>query len=415
MRRSQRGGVFIITLGVLIALMMVLTAAVTSQRQAMRAEINRLDHREAEMAAMAGVQRAIATLATQPQSPTTQNDPWFTLGTNGDERFTDGATIFRLQVIDAGSLININTAPLAQLQKLPLSQEQIDCLLDFREASRTPRADGAKDEYYSSLQNPYNAKELPFDSVDELLQVKGFTPDILYLPPTNQVNTAAPLVAESNGITPVLADLLTVDSTSQPMSAAGAALPNIATANIAAIQRAVGNQTVATQIFQRRGTFTTWAQVLAVPGITTTTARALVNAFRVGGATAQQGKINLNTATDNVLNSIPNMSSDVVSAIISRQGTGFTQLGDVFDIPGYSIQLARQTIDRFSVDSNVFIIRVVGLAGSTQVPLQVTVSIAANQPPKIIRIEHPPQPDVATSRWGWQQNTQSDTDLKGGL
>lgn len=434
MRRTQRGGVLILTLGILTALVLILTAAVSTQRQASRAERNRMDGRLAEISARAAVQRAIAALATQAASPTKLQDEWATLGTNGNENFILASGRFRMQIVDAGSLINLNTAPLAQLQRLPLTQEQIDCLLDFREASRTARADGAKDEYYNNLQNPYNTKLLPFESVDELLQVKDFTPSVLYEPQTAVVSTANPLVAEADGVTPVLADLLTVDSSSSATSAAGAALPTLAQArNAQQLVNAGVPAQLANTIYGQRQTFRTMGNVMAVQGMTPAAARAIVNAFRVGGTATQAGKINLNTATDNVLNSLPNLAPDIVSAIISRQSSGFTQLGDVFDIPGYTVAVARQTIDQFAINSSVFEIRVVGTAGpqydssnssndavtpadtwagSAKVALIAIVKIQNGRPPQILRIERPPQPDVEISRWGWDAATSTDTDLR---
>lgn len=414
MRRTQRGVVFVLTLAVLTALVLVLVAASAAHRQAATAEANRIGLRRAELAARAGIQRGIAALGTQAASPTTTQDEWATLGNAGSDNFIDGSSHFRMQIVDAASLINLNTATEAQFQKLPLTQEQIDCLLDFREAGTTPRADGAKDEFYNALPNGYNTKLQPFETVDELLQVRDFTPEVLYQPQTNTISSSTPLVAESNGVTPVLADLLTVDSVSTAVSSAGANLPALRTVpNQAALQRILGNPVLATAVFNQRQTFTSMGQVLRLPGFTTATARALVNSYMVGN-TNQQGRINLNTATDNVLNTIPNLSPDIVNAIISRQSSGFSQLGDVFDVPGYTIAMAQTSIDSFAVNSSVFLIRVEGISGTSRVPLEAVVSISSTQPPRILRINRPVQPDVATSRWGWPTTTTSDVSLKEG-
>ena len=56
----------------------------------------------------------------------------------------------------------------------------IDPILDWKEPGEIPRTKGAKtDDYYSRLDPPYKAKGGPFDTVRELLLVKGFSEAIL--------------------------------------------------------------------------------------------------------------------------------------------------------------------------------------------------------------------------------------------
>jgi general secretion pathway protein K len=55
-----------------------------------------------------------------------------------------------------------------------------DSILDWRDEDELHRLSGAESEYYMSLPIPYRAKNAPFDSVDELLLVRGVTPEILY-------------------------------------------------------------------------------------------------------------------------------------------------------------------------------------------------------------------------------------------
>ncbi|MDY6954264.1 MAG: type II secretion system protein GspK, partial [Thermodesulfobacteriota bacterium] len=42
------------------------------------------------------------------------------------------------------------------------------------------RLDGAEDDYYMSLERPYHCKNGPLDSPEELLLVKGITPELFY-------------------------------------------------------------------------------------------------------------------------------------------------------------------------------------------------------------------------------------------
>ncbi len=55
-----------------------------------------------------------------------------------------------------------------------------DSILDWRDADDLHRISGAENKYYQSLPNPYSAKNGNFDSPEELLLVKGMTPEIFY-------------------------------------------------------------------------------------------------------------------------------------------------------------------------------------------------------------------------------------------
>jgi len=56
----------------------------------------------------------------------------------------------------------------------------VQCLLDWREPGDTPRPKGAKSDYYRSLKPGYRPKLGRFDTVEELLLVKGFTGWVMY-------------------------------------------------------------------------------------------------------------------------------------------------------------------------------------------------------------------------------------------
>jgi general secretion pathway protein K len=52
--------------------------------------------------------------------------------------------------------------------------------MDWREKGDLRRLNGAKSDYYLSLPNPYKAKNADFDTLEELLLVKGVTRELLY-------------------------------------------------------------------------------------------------------------------------------------------------------------------------------------------------------------------------------------------
>jgi general secretion pathway protein K len=52
--------------------------------------------------------------------------------------------------------------------------------MDWRDPDDLHRASGAENEYYRSLTPPYTAKNGPFDMVEDLLWVRGVTPELFY-------------------------------------------------------------------------------------------------------------------------------------------------------------------------------------------------------------------------------------------
>ena len=56
----------------------------------------------------------------------------------------------------------------------------VDSILDWKDQDNLHRLNGAEDEYYQSLPVPYRAKNAVFDTLEELQQVRGVTPEILH-------------------------------------------------------------------------------------------------------------------------------------------------------------------------------------------------------------------------------------------
>ncbi len=97
----------------------------------------------------------------------------------------------RYGIIDEGSKININTASREQLLAFfdqfeyenVTSPELADAIIDWRDEDDKPNsAYGAESNYYFRLNPRYRAKNRYFDTVEELLMVKGFNSNgqILY-------------------------------------------------------------------------------------------------------------------------------------------------------------------------------------------------------------------------------------------
>lgn len=399
----------IMTMVVLASVTAILATAVATESAEVRSAILRLERSKARIAAEAGIQYAISAFIEQDPGLVTQLNDWYLLGNQSNDLFQIGNVTFRLQIADASSLANLNTAPETDLQNMGLTSEQVDSLLDWREEGTTPRTEGAKDEFYNSLTYPYNAQLRRMDSLDELLLVKGFEPSVLI---------QNPVLENTSGVTPrPLYSLSTVDSFCPNTNGQGQQMGDLNTVQVNALMQQGVPQQVAAAIIARRnqlgGQFATIGQALQVNGMTIDAAGAIVDNYVVGAAPRSEGKININTASEDVLLTVTGMTSDVAQGIVSRQSAGSQTLSELFQVPGFTLELMQASADRFTTKSETFLIRVEGQSGSTRVPLEAVVSINGGRT-RILKVYDPPQADMR-ELWGWPEETTNEIVIAEGL
>lgn len=427
-RRRTRGTALIMALAVMAGLVAVLASLAASEHVAVQAQINREERSRALLACQSGIQRAIVTLAEiaapgqsgQTSSTSTNSnanttvstssqDDWAQLGQNSDERFLVGDLSFRLQVLDGSSFLNINTMSMAEMNLLPFTQNEIAAILDFRSAGTTPSALGAKDEYYTNLMNPYNCKEAPFETVDELLQVRDLTAQHLYEPRTD-VTVSAPQIQDVNGNQLPLAAIFTAVSYSARLSPTGGNLINVNSTASGARLRTLLSPNVLGTVLARQN-WTSLGQLCAIPRATTQDLSNILNYLSIGPPAARvSGLININTATQNVLQLLPGVTPDIASSIVNQQATGFTSLGAITTVSGVNGAVLSQIADLITANSQTFVVRVIGTAGSTSIPVEALIDVE-NGVPKILQMQEQPFNDMIT-RWGWDQDSTTDTVLK---
>jgi general secretion pathway protein K len=359
--------------------------------------------------AESGIQYALAQLSGVDTAVVTLDDAWAAIGDQGNQLVRVAGGGFRVQVTDASARVDLNEADEEQLERLPLTTEQIESLLDWREDGLVPRPEGAKDEYYNALATPYNARLGDFATVDELLLVRGFDAATLFEPQTDTVGLAlSPGVAEE---ALPLYELLSVGAGSPNTTPDGAPKANANQATVQELVEAGLSDQLATAVVTRRntvGTFTSWTSLLQTPGVNLQNVASLLDGVTLDTVDRALGRLNLNTASEAALRTVPGLDDDLVQAVLARQGT-LESLGGIAAIPGMSIATIGQVAGRLTTGSDTFLVRALGRYGTRTVAIEAIVRIGEDVP-KIVRTADYPAPN-GPSRWGWETEHTSESVL----
>lgn len=191
MKYPIKGSILILVLWVLLLLSIFTFSAGYAARQRLLL-LDRLEARESLRAiAEAGVQAGIQTLRQEDlkaQQVDSLNEEWSRddLGLKNAEV---GNGFFACKLVDEERKINLNqtnsTLILTRLFELAAdldeqaASELAETILDFRDEDDDPYQSGAESRYYQFLSPAYFSKNAAFDSLEELLFVKGMTPAIL--------------------------------------------------------------------------------------------------------------------------------------------------------------------------------------------------------------------------------------------
>ena len=207
---GERGIALLMTLWVLTILMVLVFSFSFMTRTETFATLSFKEGTEKKFLAEAGIERAIMELFYRNLNKNQVAVPegsevWKIDGTPYKDKLADGE--YSVSITDESGKIGINAITdatsdiLRNLLKNSGVQEEevntiVDSILDWKDADDLIHLNGAESDYYMSLPNPYKAKNANFDTLEELLLVKGMTPEILY----------------GNGEKKGVIDLLTVNS-----------------------------------------------------------------------------------------------------------------------------------------------------------------------------------------------------------
>jgi len=188
--QGKRGVALLTVIWVLTVLMVIVLSFSFMARTETLSTLAFKEGTEKRFWAEAGLERGIWELfyrKTRSNPPLSEEEaPWKIDGTPYKGQIGQGNYLVR--IMDESGKVDLNTAPEQVLRTLITSlvgevtdaDALVDCILDWRDKDDLHRLKGAESDYYESLPKPYKAKNGDFDSLEELLLVKGMTPQLLY-------------------------------------------------------------------------------------------------------------------------------------------------------------------------------------------------------------------------------------------
>ena len=196
---GHEGMALIIVLWVLTLLSVLALEFCFSMRTELNVTRNQKEKEQLYYYAQGGIQRGIAELiyrsdpllhqkraAPKIEDTGEFEKEWKCDGTPYAVSFQYGDAEVKLK--SESGRINLNRTPDQLLRKVlsyfvEVGEQRdiiVDSILDWRDADDLHRLNGAENDYYRSLAEPYDCKDADFDTVEELLLVRGITPELFY-------------------------------------------------------------------------------------------------------------------------------------------------------------------------------------------------------------------------------------------
>ena len=362
---SRRGTVLIIVLWVVFGLVAVALYFGNAMRFQLRASDNQVASLEASQA-IEGTVRYLTNVfvnnaeAGSPPDPTLYESEEIAIGDAtvwllGRDTNAAQSTLTRpyFGLIDESSKLNLNIATAEMLAALPnMTTEVAAAIVDWRDADSDVSDGGAEDEYYNRLDPPYRCKNGPFESIEELRLVAGANLSLLFGEDTNLNGILDPNEDDGEASYPAdnqdgrldsgLLEFTTVSS-SEPNSNGGTNRVDVSVPSENAVstflQERFG-QNRATQLLNQLGNQGSVGSVLEFglrTGMTADEYAQVEGDLTVTNATTLVGRINVNTASTEVLACVPGIGTDNAPTLVAARGSssvGGTSLYWIVDVLG---------------------------------------------------------------------------------
>lgn len=259
-----------------------------------------------------------------------------------DHDFTFGLT-------DEAGKINLNSASVEMLQKLPgMTAELAASIVDWRDEDTDITTGGAESEYYL-LQSPsYECKNQPLETVDEVLLICGATDELLYGEDINlngylddhenDGGESEPDDDHNGSLDPGFYDYVTVYSSEKNVDADGASRVNItdssSVSNLQTLLQETFKEDRALEIIMASGvssnpSFENILDFYYKSGMTIDEFAQIADKLTTSSETTLAGLVNVNTAPKEVLACLPDLESSDAEALVSYRESHADELDSI--------------------------------------------------------------------------------------
>jgi type II secretory pathway component PulK len=391
-RSAVRGSILVAVLWCLALLSVVVVSVLHTARQDLRLARHQGDLVQARYLAIAGIERAKAALfedlrqrrrASRPASDSLGDSPdIFRDIALGRGRFSviqpgSPAGAPRHGVADESGRLDINVVQTNELLRLPgMTHDVAVAILDWRDPDSVAGPGGAEADHYASLNPPRLPRNGPFQTLRELLMVRGITHERM----------------TGDGAQPGWNVLLGLGANSPNLTASGERRVDLRTADERALSNLRGfNQDIARAIVARRGReeFRSLLDLLELtPALPSggpgnpggrPSGPGLPDAFNPGGGGGPrlvsqdllidvadllttgdndnaQGRINVNTASAEVLACLDGIDLTAAESLVAHRRSvgGFSHPVALLRAPGMTVDRLRPILGRLTADSDTW-------------------------------------------------------------
>ena len=186
------GTILIVTIWIILIISSMVLVFARTMRVSAYAAANMVATQQADMIADGALQSVLAQIALQEELTDKEKNALTEAVPVGEGYFwllqsnleDDRKHTFGL--VHEASKINLNSASLEMLQKLPgMSAELAASIIDWRDEDSDLTEGGAESEYYLLQPNAYECKNAALETVEEVMFIRGATQDVLFGEDTN--------------------------------------------------------------------------------------------------------------------------------------------------------------------------------------------------------------------------------------
>lgn len=322
--------------------------------------------------AEAGIERAIALLGEDDESVDTLGEDWANSPDDFEEfefgdgtislcyyREEEGVWTQQFGLEDEAAKLNLNTAERQQLTALPGIDNQLaQVLLDWRDEDSETRTSGRETEYYEGLEeDPFPARNANFATLHELLLLEGYSPSVLYGEDWNNTYTLEPYEDDGEEYEPIddgdgeldrgILEYITLYSSDAEQAGNGTDRVDVSSASEEELMRVIPGlqQNEASAIVRHReeNSFENIGDLLNVEQSEDNNSKVfsrerlkqIIDFCKVGSEDSVPGRININTAPEEVLRTLPGINRNKARAIVNarvEEEKVFNTIADLLDV-----------------------------------------------------------------------------------